>query len=63
MRPIATPTRFATGQAMVEYLIVSAVLVLALGIGMADDSSVLWQLIDAFHTAYRNFSYSISLPT
>lgn len=51
------------GQAMVEYVVVCSVLALALGIGMADQNSILWQLIDAFQQAYRNFSYAISLPT
>ena len=48
---------------MMEYGIVCAALALALGIGMADDQSVLLQLLDAFRTAYRNFSYAISLPS
>lgn len=48
---------------MLEYVIICGVLVLALGIGMADHESVLWQLINAFQDNYRNFSYAISLPT
>ncbi len=48
---------------MVEYVVVCVVLALVLGIGMIDDRSVLWRLVDSFQQAYRNFSYSISLPT
>jgi hypothetical protein len=50
------------GQSSVDYAIVSAVLAVALGIGMSSDDSVLRQLLDAFVTAYRNFSFAISLP-
>lgn len=50
------------GQSSMEYVVVCAALALALGIGMANDQSVLKQLLDAFKTAYHNFSYSISLP-
>jgi uncharacterized protein (UPF0333 family) len=52
----------AEGQASMEYLVVCAALALALGIGMANQDSVLWQLVDAFSTAFRKFSYAISLP-
>lgn len=45
-----------------EFVIVCAALALALGIGMSGDSSVLKQLLDAFKTAYQDFSYAISLP-
>jgi hypothetical protein len=51
------------GQSSTEYVIVCAALALALGLDMNNDSSVLWQLIDAFKSAYANFSYAISLPT
>jgi hypothetical protein len=50
------------GQSSMEYIVVCGALALALGIGMANDQSVLWQLLEAFRTAYQNFSYSISLP-
>ena len=50
------------GQSSMEYVVVCAALALALGIGMANDQSVLWQLLEAFKTVYHNFSYSISLP-
>ncbi len=50
------------GQSSVDYAIVSAVLAVALGIGMSSEDSVLRQLLDAFVTAYRNFSFAISLP-
>lgn len=48
---------------MVEYLVVTGALVMALGISLADDDSVLWQLASAFQEAYRRFSFSISIPT
>lgn len=58
--------RFATGtqrgQSSMEYIVVCGALVLALGIGMSNDQSVLRELLEAFRTAYHNFSYSISLP-
>lgn len=51
------------GQSMMEYVVVCSVLAVALGIGMADSKSILWQLIQAFQDAYGFFSYAISLPT
>lgn len=51
------------GQAMIEYVVVCSVLAVLLGIGMIDQNSVLWQLIDSFQNAYRNYSFAISLPT
>jgi hypothetical protein len=45
-----------------EYIVVCGALVLALGIVMSNDQSVLRELLEAFRTAYHNFSYSISLP-
>ena len=45
-----------------EYLVVCAALALALGVGMANQDSALWQLAEAFGTAFRKFSYAISLP-
>ncbi|EGF30930.1 hypothetical protein IMCC9480_612 [Oxalobacteraceae bacterium IMCC9480] len=53
--------RRPSGQSMVEYLVVCGALVLALGIGMGPDSSLL-KLMEAFRTAYQNYSYSLSLP-
>ncbi|MCW2858276.1 MAG: hypothetical protein JWR52_3891 [Marmoricola sp.] len=50
------------GQSSMEYVVVCAALAVALGIGMSNDQSVLRQLVEAFRTAYHNFSYSISLP-
>jgi hypothetical protein len=57
------PLALQCGQSMIEYVVVCAVLVSALGLGMIDHDSVLWQLIDAFQQAYARFSYAISLPT
>ena len=55
--------RAQSGQSMVEYVVVCTALALVLGIGMLDDSSILWQLVDAFQKTCQNFSYSLSLPT
>lgn len=62
-RPGMCRYRCQRGQAMIEYVVVCAAVALVLGIGMIDSKSPLWQLIDAFQQAYRNFSYAISLPT
>ncbi len=51
------------GQSLIEYVVVCSALAVALGIGMIDNNSVLWELINAFQQAYRNYSYIISLPT
>jgi len=58
LRPLAR----AGGQSSIEYLVVCAALALALGVAMANQDSVLWQLAEAFRTAFRKFSYAISLP-
>lgn len=54
--------RYSLGQSSMEYVVVCAALALALGIAMAGQDSALWQLADAFRTAFRKFSYAISLP-
>ncbi|MFC5475466.1 hypothetical protein [Paraherbaspirillum soli] len=51
-----------SGQASIEYAVVCAALAFALGVGMVDNNSVLWQLIEAFKLAYQKYSYSLSLP-
>ena len=33
------------------------------GIGLWNDQSVLWQLLDALRVAYQRFAYALSLPT
>jgi len=45
-----------------EYVVVCAAMAIALGVGMSDNNSILQTLVDAFKTAYQNFSYAISLP-
>lgn len=50
------------GQSSIEYVVVCAALVFALGISMADDTSVLKQLIEGFKTAYEKISFALSLP-
>ena len=49
------------GQSSVEYTVICAAIALALGIGMADQDSALWQLVDAFRDSYQNFTYAISI--
>jgi hypothetical protein len=51
-----------TGQASVEYVVVCAAIAFALGVGMVNTDSVLWQLLHALRTAYQNFSFALSLP-
>ena len=50
------------GQSSMEFVIVCAALTLALGLGLSGDDNVLTLLLNAFKTAYQNFSYAISLP-
>jgi hypothetical protein len=52
----------ARGQSSLEYVVVCGALALALGLGMSGQRSVLWQLVQAFATAFRKFSFAISLP-
>ena len=47
---------------MVEYVIVSAALAVALGIGMRDEQSVLRAFLDSLRVAYERISFSISQP-
>ncbi|MBR0567420.1 hypothetical protein J5J83_14955 [Azoarcus sp. L1K30] len=51
------------GQAMIEYVVVCAALALALGVGLTDDDSALWQMIQNFRHGYQHFSFALSLPT
>ncbi|MBB4842628.1 uncharacterized protein (UPF0333 family) [Paucibacter oligotrophus] len=50
------------GQASVEYVVVCLALVLALGLSMLTDESVLKQLIEAFRLAYKKISFALSFP-
>ena len=58
-----TRTHRMRGQSSTEYAVVCAALAFALGIGMVDDTSVLRELLQALQTAYRRFSFALSLPT
>lgn len=55
-------SRAQRGQSSMEYVVVCAAMAIALGVGMSDNNSILQTLVDAFKTAYQNFSYAISLP-
>lgn len=68
-----TPVRFSlpfpigmrsgqSGQSLAEYLVLTAAIAAALGIAMADDASVLRQMLEALRTAYVRFAFAISLP-
>jgi hypothetical protein len=50
------------GQSTVEYVVLTAAVAMALGIGMVDEGSALRQLLDAFAHAYKKISFAISLP-
>ena len=59
------PSVFLTaqrGQSMTEYVVICAALAMALGVGMVDDNSALWQLIQNFQLGYKRFSFALSLP-
>jgi hypothetical protein len=45
-----------------EYVVVCDALAIALGVAMTNQDSAMWQLADAFKTAFRKFSYALSLP-
>lgn len=50
------------GQSSMEYAVICAALAAALGLGMADSDSVLWQLVQAFRAAYQKYTHAMSLP-
>lgn len=57
----AAPVRRQRGGVMVEYLVISVILVLALGLSLGEDS-VLGQLLQAFRLGYSRIAFSYSLP-
>lgn len=52
----------SAGQSLVEYLVLTAAIALALGVAMADDTSVLRQMVEALRSAYGRFAFAVSLP-
>lgn len=50
------------GQSSLEYVVLCAVVAIALGLGMVDDTSPLRQLLEAFRLGYQRISFSIALP-
>lgn len=50
------------GQSTVEYVVLTAAIAMALGVGMVDEGSALRQLLDAFALAYKKITFAISLP-
>lgn len=61
-RPIRCGRLGVCGQSTIEYALVTAILAVVLGLGMVGDDSVLKQLVDAFATAYSDFSFALALP-
>lgn len=49
------------GGVMVEYVVISVILVVALGLSLGEDS-VLRQLLEAFRLGYSKIAFSYSLP-
>jgi Flp pilus assembly pilin Flp len=45
-----------------EYTVICAAIAAALGLGMADRDSVLWQLVQAFRTGYQKVTHAMSVP-
>jgi len=60
-RPGARAQRMRGGIS-VEYVVVCAVLAMALGIGMLSDDSVLRQLLVAMRLSFSKLAYAFSLP-
>jgi hypothetical protein len=50
------------GQSSVEYLVVCAALVTALGLGLTQEDSALKQWLQAMRQAYMQWTFAISLP-
>ena len=51
------------GQSMTEYTVICAAF--AIGLlqpGIFGDNAVIWELLNAFQEAYKNFTYASSLP-
>lgn len=62
MRKKSSLSYCQAGQSSMEYVVICAAIALALGLGMADEQSVLWQLIQNFRQGYEKFSFALSLP-
>jgi hypothetical protein len=54
--------RAESGQAMVEYLVVAALLIALVAVPIEGDNSVIDMLIKAIHSAYTRFLAAISIP-
>lgn len=62
MRTNLSPLHRQSGQSSMEYVVICAAIALTLGLGMSDDQSALWQLIQNFRLGYEKFSFALSLP-
>ena len=51
-----------SGQSAMEYAVICAAIAAALGLGMADDGSVLRQLVQAFRAGYQRYTHAMSVP-
>lgn len=63
MRTNLSLLRRQSGQSSMEYVVICAAIALTLGLGLSDDQSALWQLIQNFRLGYEKFSFALSLPT
>lgn len=55
--------RRAAGQSSVEYLVICAALVAALGVGMGGEGGALTEWLEALRTAYSRMAFALSLPS
>lgn len=62
MHPFVPSRSEQGGQSLVEYLLLTAAVTVALGLAMADDTSVLRQMLEALRSAYARFAFAHSLP-
>jgi hypothetical protein len=64
MRPVQ-PRRnrnFQHGQSSLEYALACAAIAFALGLGMLDASSPLYELLQRLREAYERYAFAMSLP-
>ncbi|MDO8962104.1 MAG: hypothetical protein Q7V02_08385 [Methylophilus sp.] len=54
--------RHQTGQSSTEYLVVSLVTLMLLGVGSGEGGSVITFFLDAIRTGFERFSGFLSLP-
>lgn len=60
--PRRASQRLASGQAMVEYLVASAIVIALIAVPVQGGSSAIELLLEAIRTAYHRFLAAVSLP-